>query len=83
MKKKIFSIAALAVAMSTTCLADDMTPSDIDFKATGNYVLFTDDESLTEKKVDMSKNEDNPFGYYYFDKAGGGYILNSFNIPLM
>lgn len=71
MKKKIFSIAALAVAMSTTCLADDVTP--IDFTATGNYVLFTDDASLTEKKVDMSKNEDNPFGYYYFDKAGGVY----------
>ena len=71
MKKKIFSIAALAVAMSTTCLADDVTP--IDFTATGNYVLFTDDASLTEKKVDMSKNEDNPFGYYYFDKEVGVY----------
>ena len=80
MKKKIFSIAALAVAMSTTCLADDVTP--IDFTATDNYVLFPDDDSLTEKNVDMSKNEDNPFGYYYFDKAGG-YILNSLNIPLM
>lgn len=71
MKKKIFSIAALAVAMSTTCLADDMTP--IDFTATGNYVLFTDDASFTGTKVDMSKNKDNPFGYYYFDKARGVY----------
>ena len=70
MKKKIFSIAALAVAMSTTCLADDVTP--IDFTATGNYVLFTDDASFTGTKVDMSVNEDNPFDYYYVDKEGGG-----------
>ena len=44
------------------------SPKDIDFSAEGNYVLFSTQEGVT--KVDMSVNEDNPFGYYQRDKNG-------------
>lgn len=44
-----------------------------DYSAKGNYILYTDNEDLADKKVDFTKNEDNPFGYYSYTPSTGAY----------
>ena len=48
------------------------SPADIDFSKKGNYVLFySADETL--RNVDMTSNEDKPFGYYAHRISNGTY----------
>ena len=49
------------------------SPADIDFsKEGGNYVLFYS-ANETLRNVDMTSNEDNPFGYYAHKIDNGTY----------
>lgn len=44
-----------------------------DYAAEGNYILYTDNEDLADRKVDFTKNEDNPFGFYSYTPSTGAY----------
>lgn len=47
--------------------------ASIDYKATGNYVLFTDNSNLDIVKLPLDQNSDTPFGYYWYDTNAGVY----------
>ena len=49
--------------------------ANFDYTVEGNYVLFTDDENIkyVQMPITADTNNDQPFGYYYYDVKTGQY----------
>ena len=47
--------------------------ASINYAATGNYVLFSEDANLNYVKLNVADNNDTPFGYYWYDVNAGTY----------
>ena len=47
--------------------------ANINYRTEGNYVLLSEDALLQDVKVSMEQNEDNPFGYYYYEVGSGAF----------
>ena len=49
--------------------------ANFDYTVEGNYVLFTDDENIkyVQMPITSDTNNDQPFGYYYYDVKTGQY----------
>lgn len=75
-KINLFLMAVLVAFVSfvkvSAKTAIEGSPADIDFSKKGNYMLFySADETL--RNVDMTSNEDKPFGYYAHRISNGTY----------
>ena len=69
-------VAFVSFAKVSAQTAIEGSPADIDFSTNGNYVLFTDDENIKVLKMPITSdtNNDQPFGYYYYDVNKGQYV---------